>query len=484
MKPAILLLSLLAFYQCAIKKWGLEEEEDGIPVLDKNNFEPFIEDNPYVFVKFFAPWCGHCRKMAPEFSKLAERMHDEGGIPIAKLDVTKARKIGNRYHIKGFPTLILFKNGVPVEYNGSRKQHKMYRWLERKAGNASELVHTEEEFEELVNSPLAFLFVLPEDDELALKNYLIAANKFEDIIFAHTFNLEYARALDLSNPYSLIVFRDFDDGKRVWGSEVNFSVREIEDFVNKQSTPLVSHFDEAIAHEIFGNKNTAIVLFCDIPTSPAMETFKEVALQRKGEFLFSVAKRIQGIGGKLAEMANVTTKERPAALRIIEPTGDGIRKYVVKDLSIEGINEAIDDFKLNKLEPHYKSEEIPENDTAAVKTIVGKNFKKMILDTQDYVLLNTYAPWCHHCKNLDPVLEELAKRLLKHDDLLLSKMDATANEYPGLTVRGYPTLFFYKPGKKKPIIFESERTFDGILEFLEEEMNRKLLDDNERIADL
>ena len=460
MKTAILLLSLLAFSQCAIKKWGLEEEEDGIPILDKDSFEPFIEENPYVFVKFFAPWCGHCRKMAPEFSKLAERMHEEGGVPIAKLDVTKARSIGNRYDIKGFPTLILFKNGVPVEYNGSRKQHKMYRWLEKKAGNASELVTTEEEFDELVNSPLAFLLVLPEDDDLALKNYLIVANKFEDIIFAHTFSPEYADALNLKNPYSLVVFKDFDEGKKVWGSEVNFSVREIEDFVNKQSTPLVSHFDESIAQQVFGQKNIAIVLFCDIQENKEVENFKEVALQRKGEFLFTVAKRIQGIGGKLAEMANVTTKERPAALRIIEPTEDGIKKYIISDLSVEGINHAIDEFKLDKLSPHYKSEEVPKNDRAAVKTIVGKNFKEIVLDTDKFVLLNTYAPWCHHCKNLDPVLEELAKRLLKHDDLVITKMDATANEYPGLTVRGYPTLFFYKPGKKRPILFESERTFE------------------------
>lgn len=42
-----------------------------VVVLDDSNYTSFVEEHPYVFIKFFAPWCGHCKSMAPDYEKLA-----------------------------------------------------------------------------------------------------------------------------------------------------------------------------------------------------------------------------------------------------------------------------------------------------------------------------------------------------------------------------------------------------------------------------
>ena len=59
-----------------------------------------------------------------------------------------------------------------------------------------------------------------------------------------------------------------------------------------------------------------------------------------------------------------------------------------------------------------------------------------------------YAPWCGHCKKLQPVWSELADFVVDIDDLIIAKIDATANEVPGIEVDSYPTIKFFPRNNK------------------------------------
>lgn len=59
-----------------------------------------------------------------------------------------------------------------------------------------------------------------------------------------------------------------------------------------------------------------------------------------------------------------------------------------------------------------------------------------------------YAPWCGHCKKLEPIYNELGEKFADKEGVVIAKMDGTANEIDGLAIRGYPTLRFYPAGKK------------------------------------
>lgn len=80
-------------------KWG-EPEDEHVTVLTTSNFDSFMQKNEKVFVKFYAPWCGHCKSMAPSYSELAKEMKEsDNGIPIAKVDATVERELAEKYGV-------------------------------------------------------------------------------------------------------------------------------------------------------------------------------------------------------------------------------------------------------------------------------------------------------------------------------------------------------------------------------------------------
>lgn len=471
---------MIAFCATNQTRWNVDEDE-GIPVLTTQNFEQFLKDHPYVFVKFYAPWCGHCKKMIPDYQRLAKRMAEEtDGVPVVKVDATVEKDLAGKFGVKGFPTLKFFKNGQPIDYKGARTENDIYNFIKKKSGEAAKLLTTDEEINEFAKKSLNVLFVLPTGEDAALATFKALADNIDDLSFAYTHNTNYAKNLDLNDKFNMIVFRDFDDGNKSFSSATAPKLDDLKNFIGQVRFPLVMDFDQKVAERIFGEKKPAIFMFSDDYNVDEVAQFREVAKELKGQIYFSLSKIKSGFGSKLAGMVDVTSGP---AVRIVEVGSAGINKYKVDDISIAGMKKAIEDYKAGNLTPFFKSDPIPTENDEPVKVIVGDSFQTEVIDNDKFVLVEAYAPWCGHCKKLEPIYKDLATKLSKHSNLVLAKMDATKNEYPGFNVRGYPTVALYKPGNKKsPVYYNKERSFQLILEFLEEHMKVKLLEEDERVS--
>ncbi|CAI9106225.1 OLC1v1005334C1 [Oldenlandia corymbosa var. corymbosa] len=100
--------------------------------LDESNFDAAISTFDYIFVDFYAPWCGHCKRLTPELEKAAPVLAKlKPPIVVAKIDADKYRRIGSKHDIDGFPTLKIFMHGVPTEYYGQRKADILVRFLKK-----------------------------------------------------------------------------------------------------------------------------------------------------------------------------------------------------------------------------------------------------------------------------------------------------------------------------------------------------------------
>lgn len=84
------------------------------------------------FVKFYAPWCGHCQMLEPKWEELSSTVsqnHADDGIVVARIDASKYRDIGTRFGVKGFPTLIYFAERKMHFYKGARDVESLVKFV-------------------------------------------------------------------------------------------------------------------------------------------------------------------------------------------------------------------------------------------------------------------------------------------------------------------------------------------------------------------
>lgn len=109
-------------------------------VLDliPDNFDSVVlESNKPALVEFFAPWCGHCKKLAPIFEELAQNFDfAKDKVSIAKVDADAEKDLGRRFGVQGFPTLKWFdgKSDTPTDYSGGRDLESLSNFIVEKTG--------------------------------------------------------------------------------------------------------------------------------------------------------------------------------------------------------------------------------------------------------------------------------------------------------------------------------------------------------------
>merc|ERR1712113_1342965 len=127
--------------------------------------------------------------------------------------------------------------------------------------------------------------------------------------------------------------------------------------------------------------------------------------------------------------------------------------------------------------PKLKTEAVPESNDDAVKVVVGSTLRDTIFTPDKDVLLEVYAPWCGHCKKLEPEYNKLAKKIQKEEltDLLaLAKIDGTANDSPveSMDWTGFPTVYFIQAGTQEAITYDGERTAKGLWKYIKKHATR------------
>lgn len=444
-------------------------DEKDVVVLKDSNFSDFIAKNRYVMVEFYAPWCGHCQALAPEYAAAATEL--KGEVVLAKVDATEESELGQKYEIQGFPTVYFFIDGVHKDYSGQRTKEAIVSWVKKKTGPGIYNLSTLEEAERILTAEpkvvLGFLdsLVGPQSEELSA-----ASRLEEDVSFYQTSSPEVAKLFHIdpqAKRPALVLLKE--ETEKISHFDGQFIKSAITQFVYENKLPLVTTLTRESAPLIFENpiKNQLLLFATSNDSATFQPMFQEAAKAFKGKLIFVyVEMDNEDFGRPVSEYFGVSGD----APRVIAYTGnDDARKFVLdSDLTLSSIKSFGEDFLEDKLKPFYKSDPIPETDDGDVKIVVGNNFDEIVLDESKDVLLEIYAPWCGHCQALEPIYKKLAKHLKGINSLVIAKMDGTTNEHPRAKSDGFPTILFFPAGNKSfdPITFESDRTVVEFYKFL------------------
>ena len=108
-----------------------------VTVLTKANFDQIaLDETKHVLVEFYAPWCGHCKQLAPKYEILAKIYEGEPDVVIANVDATVDEELGQRFDVSGFPTIKYFgtNNAEPEPYELGREVEEFTNFINSKAG--------------------------------------------------------------------------------------------------------------------------------------------------------------------------------------------------------------------------------------------------------------------------------------------------------------------------------------------------------------
>jgi len=106
-------------------------KENGVIVLSESNFDEGVAAHEHILVEFYAPWCDHCKTLAPKYEEAAFEL-SKLGLPLAKVDAKSNSKLAERFEIDGYPMLKFFENGrYSSEYTGGYEVTDIVKWVQR-----------------------------------------------------------------------------------------------------------------------------------------------------------------------------------------------------------------------------------------------------------------------------------------------------------------------------------------------------------------
>ncbi|OIV96659.1 hypothetical protein TanjilG_09201 [Lupinus angustifolius] len=457
------------------------ETKEFVLTLDHSNFSDTITKHNFIVVEFYAPWCGHCKNLAPEYEKAASILssHDPP-IALAKVDANeeKNKDLASQYDVKGFPTIKILRNGGKniQDYKGPRQADGIADYLKKQSGPASSEIKSADDASALIGeNKIAIVGIFPKFSGEEFDNFIAVAEKLRsEYDFGHTLDAKHLPRGEssVSGP-AVRLFKPFDE---LFVNSQDFHVEALEKFVEESSSPLVTVFNNDPSNhpyvvKFFNSPHAKAMLFVNF-TAEGVESLKSkyreaAALYQKEGISFLVG----DVEASQNAFQYFGLQEDQVPLIIIQQN-DG-KKFLKPHLEAEHISTWLKEYKDGKVAPHVKSEPIPESNNEPVKVVVGKSLQDIVFNSGKNVLLEFYAPWCGHCKQLAPILEEVAISYQSDADIIIAKLDATANDVPSETfeVQGYPTLYF-RSASGKLAQYDGGRAKEDIIEFIEKSRDK------------
>lgn len=210
-------------------------------------------------VTFYAPWCGHCRKLEPVMEEVAKQLGDKS-ITIVKIDATRFYKAANHFDIKAYPT-IKFVNGQKlIDYHGERRKPDIIEFLSRADSEHITKITNQIDFEKIQIRHKHFFLLVSADGEantkLVKEFYELADLNFLDAYFYHASPEMVSGKVVLEHPTPKVsVFKE--DGFENYDTE---SYESLAEFIRNERFVAFTEITMTNLRNLIETRKTLIVL--------------------------------------------------------------------------------------------------------------------------------------------------------------------------------------------------------------------------------
>jgi len=449
-------------------------DESAVEVLGDDNLDQFIRDNDKVLVEFYAPWCGHCKALKPNWAKAALELEGDSSVStvLAKVDATQHQASASKFGVSGYPTIKYFDSGEVEDYNGPRDADGIVNWVKTRARPVVSKIKKKQVASFGANEDFVVIgyFKAGSKKELAFEKQAKRLRERGYLFGQVTLKKGKGRVV-----YTRRGFGELDGGEDL---EYTGKISKLGAWLEENRLALISVIgkqSKVLPKELHTGRKALYICQKLDDFDATVEAFTATAQNLKEN-------NIRTAFVDWSEQENFCRNNgvtEPGNIVVVDDAGNANpgnqNKYVFEgewtDDNIAGFLSSVEEGTATRW---FKSEEKPDGDDNGVEVLVGSTFLDAIQDDKSDILVEFYAPWCGHCKKYKPEYEKLAryvKRTYKNKPIRIAKVDAVNNEVDA-EVKGYPTILFYPggkdAGKMNPVKYEGNRDQDDVIDFIEE----------------
>ncbi|XP_071246374.1 protein disulfide-isomerase-like [Salvelinus alpinus] len=457
-------------------------EENGILLLKKENFNRALQQYKQLLVHFFAPLSGDAQRLAIAFRGAAEQLIGSE-VKLGVVDVSKETELTKELNATTPPPLRLYLSGDrhnPVPCPVFQSSASIVTWLKRRAGPSADIITDLNQSDLFVASEELVVLGLFKDVERGrVEVFYSAAVDLPDLPFSVTRNQDIFRKYDITQDSVLLVRQS--NPVQVLTVTSQTSKEDLLSFITVHQLELVTEYNGQTASRILSSPvlNHAILFVnkTDEGFHTVYSAFQAAAAPYRGKVLFVMVDVDEPRNGRMLEYFRVRESEAPM-VRLVNLTSHVTYHLPSDTLDTPTIIAFCQSYLDGNAQPKMQSEALPADwDQKPVKQLVGENLERLAFNPDRTAFIMFYLPYSEESRSLFPLWEELAQHFLDREEVVIARIDASANDFNLSMRERYPALrLFPALHAERVVAYSGQRNLKDLVQFLEKEMERAKMD--------